>query len=123
VIICGNETDLLAVVALDDAESLAQSKGTSVFLTSAANGEGINGAFQVIAQAVVGSTLPFGVDEVRIVLSHLSYHKSHPLPFGDDVVTDRGLQHMQSTHEHERIDFTICGMDPFARFVRSITDQ
>jgi hypothetical protein len=56
VIICGNKTDLPAVVALDDAESLVQSKGTSVFLTSAANGEGINEAFQAIAQAVVGNT-------------------------------------------------------------------
>jgi hypothetical protein len=42
--ICGNKTDLPTVVALEDAESLAQSKGTSVFLTSAANGEGINEA-------------------------------------------------------------------------------
>jgi small GTP-binding protein len=56
VIICGNKTDLPAVIPLDDAESLAQSKGTSIFLTSAANGEGISEAFQAIAQTVIAAT-------------------------------------------------------------------
>jgi small GTP-binding protein len=50
VIICGNKTDLASVVSFEDAESFGHAKGAAVFLTSAANGEGIDSAFMAIAE-------------------------------------------------------------------------
>jgi small GTP-binding protein len=55
VIVCGNKTDLSAIVALEDAEALARARAAPVFLTSAANGEGIGEAFLAIARSVVDS--------------------------------------------------------------------
>jgi Ras-related protein Rab-8A len=47
-VICGNKSDLNAVVDANRADELAQSKGAALFLTSAASGEGIEAAFNAI---------------------------------------------------------------------------
>jgi small GTP-binding protein len=59
VILAGNKSDLTPAVECEEAESFAADRGLTLFLTSAANGEGIEDAFLSITQkAVSGASKP-----------------------------------------------------------------
>jgi small GTP-binding protein len=55
IVLCGNKSDLVSTVASETGERFANEKGLPFFLTSAANGEGIEDAFLAITRKVLES--------------------------------------------------------------------
>jgi Ras-related protein Rab-1A len=76
-IVCGNKCDLKAEVRVETADDFARSMGSSLFLTSAANGEGIEDAFEAIIKlAVPGADAARGGETVPALAENVERKRS-----------------------------------------------